>query len=217
MADQPISGDAFLRNVLDFGRELRREGLSADLAAVLDYTRHTLTLVNAGHPSPLLYHGKSGAVREATPNDICGLPLGVMDGYEYQAITLPFQPGDCVVLFSDGVSEDVIGGLARFRSLSVTSASSSFSFRDRSVDRREIGRRLGVTYLVEGSVRRAGERIRVTAQLVEAASGAHLWSEHYDRSLTDIFAVPDEVTRTIVSTSLRCEDSSGTGLACWNR
>lgn len=111
--------------------------------------------------------------------------------------------------FSDGVSEDVIGGLARFRSLSVTSASSSFSFRDRSVDRREIGRRLGVTYLVEGSVRRAGERIRVTAQLVEAASGAHLWSEHYDRSLTDIFAVQDEVTRTIVSTLVGQIESAG--------
>lgn len=102
--------------------------------------------------------------------------------------------------FSDGISEDIIGGLARFRSLSVTSASSSFSFRDKNTDRREIGRRLGATYLVEGSVRRVGERIRITAQLVEAATGAHLWSDHYDRSLTDIFAVQDELTRTIVST-----------------
>lgn len=102
--------------------------------------------------------------------------------------------------FSDGITEDIIGGLARFRSLSVTAASSSFSFRGRNADMREIGRRLGVTYLVEGSVRRAGERIRVTVQLIEAASGAHLWSEHYDRSLTDIFIVQDEVTRTIVST-----------------
>ncbi len=102
--------------------------------------------------------------------------------------------------FSDGISEDIIGGLARFRSLSVTSASSSFSFRDKNTDRRETGRRLGATYLVEGSVRRVGERIRITAQLVEAATGAHLWSDHYDRSLTDIFAVQDEVTQTIVST-----------------
>ncbi|NRQ15364.1 adenylate/guanylate cyclase domain-containing protein [Ensifer sesbaniae] len=102
--------------------------------------------------------------------------------------------------FSDGITEDIIGGLARFRSLSVTAASSSFSFRGKHADMREIGRKLGVTYLVEGSIRRAGERIRITAQLVEAASGAHLWSEHYDRSLTDIFTVQDEVTRTIVST-----------------
>lgn len=101
--------------------------------------------------------------------------------------------------FSDGITEDIIGGLARFRSLAVTAASSSFSFRGKSADIREIGRKLGATYLVEGSVRRAGERIRITAQLTEAASGAHLWSDHYDRELTDVFAVQDEVTRTIVS------------------
>ncbi|MBP1887415.1 adenylate/guanylate cyclase domain-containing protein [Sinorhizobium mexicanum] len=102
--------------------------------------------------------------------------------------------------FSDGITEDIIGGLARFRSLSVIAASSSFSFRDKGVGLREIGIRLGVTYLVEGSVRQSGERIRITAQLVEATSGKHLWSEHYDRSVTDIFAVQDEVTRMIVST-----------------
>ncbi|HEV7317972.1 MAG TPA: adenylate/guanylate cyclase domain-containing protein [Ensifer sp.] len=102
-------------------------------------------------------------------------------------------------IFSDGISEDIIGGLARFRSLSVTSASSSFSFRGKTTDISEIGRKLGVTYLVEGSVRRAGERIRITARLIAAASGAHVWSDHYDRDLTDIFAVQDEVTRTIVS------------------
>lgn len=102
--------------------------------------------------------------------------------------------------FSDGITEDIIGGLARFRSLSVIAASSSFSFRGKAVGLREIGIKLGVTYLVEGSVRRSGERIRITAQLVEATSGKHLWSEHYDRSVTDIFAVQDEVTKMIVST-----------------
>ncbi|WEX74561.1 tetratricopeptide repeat protein [Sinorhizobium numidicum] len=102
--------------------------------------------------------------------------------------------------FSDGITEDIIGGLARFRSLSVIAASSSFSFRDKNAGLKEIGRRLGVTYLVEGSIRRSGERIRIAAQLIEAATGTHLWSEHYDRNLTDIFAVQDEVTRMIVST-----------------
>ncbi|MEI2296508.1 adenylate/guanylate cyclase domain-containing protein [Ensifer sp. MJa1] len=101
--------------------------------------------------------------------------------------------------FSDGITEDIIGGLARFRSLAVTAASSSFSFRGKTTDISEIGRKLGVTYLVEGNVRRAGARIRISARLIEAASGAHLWSDHYDRDLTDIFAVQDEVTRTIVS------------------
>ncbi|MBB4185710.1 TolB-like protein/class 3 adenylate cyclase/Flp pilus assembly protein TadD [Sinorhizobium terangae] len=104
--------------------------------------------------------------------------------------------------FSDGITEDIIGGLARFRSLSVIAASSSFSFRGKEAGLKEIGKRLSATYLVEGSVRRSGERIRITARLIEAASGAHLWSEHYDRSVTDIFAVQDEVTRMIVSTTV---------------
>lgn len=102
--------------------------------------------------------------------------------------------------FSDGITEDIIGGLARFRSLSVIAASSSFSFRGKDAGLKEIGKRLSATYLVEGSIRRSGERIRITARLIEAASGTHLWSEHYDRSVTDIFAVQDEVTRMIVST-----------------
>ncbi|MDK1493124.1 adenylate/guanylate cyclase domain-containing protein [Sinorhizobium sp. 7-81] len=102
--------------------------------------------------------------------------------------------------FSDGITEDIIGGLARFRSLSVVAASSSFSFRGKDAGLKEIGKRLSATYLVEGSVRRSGERMRITARLIEAASGTHLWSEHYDRSVTDIFAVQDEVTRMIVST-----------------
>ena len=102
--------------------------------------------------------------------------------------------------FSDGITEDIIGGLARFRSLSVIAASSSFRFRSKYTGRKEIGRKLGATYLVEGSVRRSGERIRITTQLIEAASGTHLWSEHYDRDVTDIFALQDEVARMIVST-----------------
>ncbi|WEX86453.1 adenylate/guanylate cyclase domain-containing protein [Sinorhizobium garamanticum] len=104
--------------------------------------------------------------------------------------------------FSDGITEDIIGGLARFRSLSVIAASSSFSFRGKDAGLKEIGKKLSATYLVEGSVRRSGERIRITVRLIEAASGTHLWSEHYDRSVTDIFAVQDEVTRMIVSTTV---------------
>ena len=100
--------------------------------------------------------------------------------------------------FSDGITEDIITGLARFRSLFVIARNSSFAFRGKSIDLGEIGRRLGVSYLLEGSVRRAGARVRVTAQLIEAATGAHLWAERYDRSIDDIFAVQDEVAQTIV-------------------
>jgi adenylate cyclase len=90
----------------------------------------------------------------------------------------------------------------------VIARNSSFAFRGKSIDLPEIGRRLGVSYLLEGSVRRAGARVRITAQLIEAATGAHLWAERYDRSLDDIFAVQDEVAQTIVSTLVgRIEDA----------
>jgi adenylate cyclase len=102
--------------------------------------------------------------------------------------------------FADGITEDIITDLSRFRSLFVIARNSSFTFKGQAVDVIEVGKRLGVRYVVEGSVRKAGNRVRVTAQLVEAASGNHLWAERYDRDLEDIFAVQDELVRTIVST-----------------
>ncbi|MEE9479700.1 MAG: adenylate/guanylate cyclase domain-containing protein, partial [Kiloniellales bacterium] len=102
--------------------------------------------------------------------------------------------------FSDGMTEDIITELARFRSLFVIARNSSFAFRDRTTDVAEIGRQLGVQYVVEGSVRKAGNRVRVTAQLIDAATANHIWAERYDRDLDDIFAVQDEVVRTVVAT-----------------
>jgi adenylate cyclase len=101
--------------------------------------------------------------------------------------------------FSDGITEDIITGLARFRSLFVVARNSSFAFRGKPIELAEVGRRLGVSYLLEGSVRRAGERLRITAQLVEAGTGVHVWAERYDRRLDDIFTVQDEVAQMIVS------------------
>jgi len=102
--------------------------------------------------------------------------------------------------FSDGITEDTITELSRFRSLFVIARNSSFAFKGQSVNVGKIGKELGVAYLVEGSVRKAGNRVRVTAQLVESATGNHLWAERYDRNLDDIFAVQDEVTASIVAT-----------------
>ena len=102
--------------------------------------------------------------------------------------------------FSDGITEDIITELSRFRSMFVIARNSSFTFKGQAVDVTEVGRKLGVQYVVEGSVRKAGNRVRVTAQLVEAASGNHLWAERYDRDLEDVFAVQDELVRTIVAT-----------------
>jgi TolB-like protein/Flp pilus assembly protein TadD len=104
------------------------------------------------------------------------------------------------VYFAEGIAEDIVTELSKFRSLFVIARNSSFAFRDQALEAKEIGRRLGVRYIVEGSVRRAGNRVRITAQLIDAVDDAHLWAERYDRDLEDIFAVQDEVTRAIVTT-----------------
>jgi TolB-like protein/Tfp pilus assembly protein PilF len=101
--------------------------------------------------------------------------------------------------FSDGVTEDIITELSRFHSLLVIARNSSFQYRGQTVDVRRVGRELGVQYVVEGSVRRAHEHVRITAQLVEAVTCGHLWAHHYDRGLRDIFAIQDEVTTAIVA------------------
>jgi serine/threonine-protein kinase len=102
--------------------------------------------------------------------------------------------------FSDGMTEELINALTRVEGLRVASRTSAFAFKGRDVDVREIGRRLNVTAVLEGSVRRAGSRLRVTAQLINAADGYHLWSDTYDRQLADVFEVQDELSRSIVST-----------------
>jgi len=102
--------------------------------------------------------------------------------------------------FSDGITEDIITELSRFRELSVIARTTSFHYKGRTPKVQEVGREVGVAYVVEGSVRKAGNRVRVTAQLIDAESGTHLWAERYDRPLEDIFAVQDEIVRTTAST-----------------
>jgi adenylate cyclase len=100
--------------------------------------------------------------------------------------------------FADGMVEDIITGLSRIRWLFVIARNSSFTYKGKTVDVKQVGRELGVRYVLEGSVRKAGNRVRITGQLTEAESGAHLWAERYDRDLTDIFAVQDEITVSVV-------------------
>ena len=100
--------------------------------------------------------------------------------------------------FSDGITEDIITDLSRFRSLIVIARNSSFQFRGKAVDVRRIGRELSVQYVVEGSVRKSGDRLRITTQLIESVGGSHLWSERYDRSLAELFVVQDDVVQSIV-------------------
>jgi adenylate cyclase len=101
--------------------------------------------------------------------------------------------------FSDGITEDIITELSRFSELQVIARNSTFQFKGKAVDIRQVGRELGARYVLEGSVRRSGDRIRITAQLIDAMTGANRWAERYDRELHDVFAVQDEVARAIVA------------------
>jgi len=127
------------------------------------------------------------------------------------ALTLPDRPSIAVLPFTnlssdpeqdylaDGIVEDLITELSRFSELFVIARNSSFQYKGKATDVRQIGRELGVRYVLEGSVRRWADRIRISAQLIDAATGGHRWAEHYDRKIEDVFAVQDDVVRTIVS------------------
>jgi adenylate cyclase len=99
--------------------------------------------------------------------------------------------------FADGIAEDIITALSRYPSLFVIARNSSFTYKGRAVDVKQVGRELGVRYVLEGGLRKSGNRIRVTAQLVEAETGKHVWAERYDRDLADIFALQDEITEAV--------------------
>ena len=101
--------------------------------------------------------------------------------------------------FTDGITEDIITELSRFHSLFVIARNSSFSYKGQSPDIRRVGKELGVRYVLEGSIRKSAQRIRVTGQLIDALTGNHLWAEKYDRVLEDIFEVQEELTRSIVA------------------
>jgi TolB-like protein len=101
--------------------------------------------------------------------------------------------------FSDGISEDIITDLSKVSDLHVIARNSTFTYKGKPVDVKQVGRELGVRYVLEGSVRKAGTRVRVTGQLIDTLSGAHVWADRFDRDLTDIFAVQDELTREIIT------------------
>ena len=101
--------------------------------------------------------------------------------------------------FADGISEDIITALSKLPQLFVIARNSAFTFKGKNVNVGEVGKNLGVRHVLEGSVRKAGGRVRITAQLIDATTGGHLWAEKFDRELTDIFAVQDDVTAHIVS------------------
>ena len=118
---------------------------------------------------------------------ICVLPFANMSGDAEQEY------------FSDGISEDITTDLSKVSALAVTARNTAFQFKGQSVDVCDVARKLGVSHILEGSVRKAGGRVRITAQLINGASGDHVWAERYDRDLTDIFAIQDEISQAIVA------------------
>jgi adenylate cyclase len=132
-----------------------------------------------------------GTVTVALPEDrpsIAVLPFTNMSGDPEQEY------------FVDGIVEDIITGLSRIRWLHVIARNSTFVYKGKAVDIKQAGRDLGARYVLEGSLRKAGDRVRITAQLIEAASGTHVWAERYDRALDDIFELQDEITLSVVGT-----------------
>jgi adenylate cyclase len=101
--------------------------------------------------------------------------------------------------FADGMVEEIITALSRFKWLFVIARNSSFTFKGKAVDVKEVGRRLGVRYVLEGSVRKAAGKVRIAGQLIDAITGAHIWADRFERDLTDVFALQDEVTVAVVS------------------
>ena len=139
--------------------------------------------------------GPSNVGRPAAPPSLSASPAASI-------AVLPFanMSGDPEQeYFADGISEDIITALSKLSQLMVIARNSSFTFKGKNVDLREVGKTLGVRHVLEGSVRKSGSRIRITAQLIDATTGGHVWAERFDRNLTDIFDVQDDVTAHIVS------------------
>jgi TolB-like protein len=167
-----------------------------------------------------------------------GATVTAAEAGENRALPLPDRPSIAVLPFdnmsgdpdqehfADGISEDLITGLSRIRWLFVIARNSTFVYKGRAVDVRQVASRLGVRYVLEGSVRRAGQRLRISAQLIDAVTGGHHWAEQYDRELGDIFAIQDEITRSVVAAieprllaaeGVRAFSRSPSDLGAWER
>ena len=152
-----------------------------------------------------------GEVREDETSAVAATHPDTSAHSEAPPLPLPDRPSIAVLpfanmsgdpdqeYFADGISEDLITGLSRIRWLFVIARNSTFVYKHRAVDVKQVARELGVRYVLEGSVRRAGNMLRISAQLIDAMTGGHHWAERYDRELGDIFAVQDEITRSVAA------------------
>jgi adenylate cyclase len=159
-----------------------RGGEGADLTTLLEAIANTAT--------PAQAEQKGAASTKPAPTtqfSICVLPFVNMSGDPEQEY------------FSDGITEDIITDLSKVSALLVIARNTAFAFKGKVMDVKDVARSLDVTHVMEGSVRKAGDRVRITAQLIDSATGGHVWADRYDRDLTDIFAIQDEISKAIVA------------------
>jgi adenylate cyclase len=168
----------------------------------------TATFVDQGEqqvkniPHPVrAYAVRADGNAAAQPSPAVGEPdLSLPDKPSIAVLPFDNMSGDPEqAYFADGIAEDIITALARFRQFHVTARNSSFTYKGQAVDIKKVGRELGVRYVLEGSVRKAGDRIRITAQLIDTDSGNHVWADRYDGRLENIFDLQDEITNTIAA------------------
>jgi adenylate cyclase len=183
----------------EFAHRARLGRSTVDKLLVGLFSDRTLAVVEATTGLELQGQVAAPALPDAPPGTIAA--TGAEDAAPSIAV-LPFTfmgEASSQDWLADGITEDIITDLARLRWLFVIARNSTFTYKGRAVDVRNVARDLGVRYVLEGSVRVAGGRIRVTGQLIDAGSGRHIWAERYDRELADIFAVQDEITRNVVA------------------
>jgi serine/threonine protein kinase len=187
--------DRIIRHSLEKNPEERFQSAS-DLAFALGYLGEDSTESVPPTPTPAPSAARSSVVRTRTS-------ATVSDSSRASIAVLPFRNMSADKeneYFTDGITEEIINALTKIESLRVASRTSAFAFKGRNEDIRRIGEQLGVRTVLEGSVRRAGSRLRITAELVNVGDGYHLWSERYDREMEDIFAIQDEIALAIANT-----------------
>jgi adenylate cyclase len=177
-----------VRDKLSFGFDDMGEQSVKNIARPIGVHRVSLAEATplAATTQPVAAVSKAEPARSNRPS-IAVLPFTNMSGHPEQEY------------FADGISEDIITGLSKLRWFFVIARNSSFAYKGKTVDVKRAARELGVRYVLEGSVRRAGNRVRITAQLIDASTGNHIWADRYDGDLTDIFALQDEITKKVVA------------------
>ncbi len=202
-----------VRDKLNFGFDDMGEQAVKNIARPIGV--HRVSLADA---APLVATQPAAADSKSEPTSsnrpsIAVLPFANMSGDPEQEY------------FADGISEDIITGLSKLRWFFIIARNSSFVYKGKAVDVKRVARELGVRYVLEGSVRKGGNRVRITAQLIDAATGNHIWADRYDGDLTDIFALQDEITKKVVAAiepklleaeSMRSQNRSPEDISAWD-